>query len=719
MSPDELLEGLTEPQRRAVTHGNGPLLVLAGPGSGKTRVITHRAAYLAQTATDAYHLLAITFTNKAANEMASRLDRLGVGAGMTCSTFHSLCARLLRMYHDRAGLQPNFTIFDTADQTAAMKDAIGRANLSTDHYPAAGILSIISRAKNDMVTADEMRVNARGFRDEVFADLYVGYDQILAEQNALDFDDLLIRAARLLSEHPDLRDQLEDRYRYVLVDEYQDTNRAQYLIARGLALKGANLCVTGDPDQSIYSWRGADIHNILQFEGDFPNATVVRLEQNYRSTPRILAAADALIANNHKRKEKALWTENADGPAVRVGECEDQHAEAGFIAREIRRHVEEGGRFGDVAIFYRINALSRNLEMALRGAQIPYQIARGVAFYQRREIKDVLAYLRVAANPRDQVSLLRIINVPTRGIGKTTVDHLVAAATRTGQTVLEVLAKPDQVPGVSRAERHLKSFAVLMSDLATTVRHGLLKDAVEFVVRNSGLIAMWDKGEDNDALANVEELINAAAEYDQQHLDGSGSLTDWLQGISLVSDVDAIDEESGAVTMMTLHAAKGLEFDTVFLTGLEQGLLPHERSAMDLFELEEERRLCFVGMTRARRRLTLTHARWRDFRGMSERRAKSQFLHELPKRGIEKLRIDISGAGAGEDEEPDMPASSVDYLAWRKGQLVRSARYGIGRLLWIQPRNRQTYAGVKFTSFGEKTLVLEYANLELVEEEAD
>ena len=716
MPGEEFLSGLTEPQREAVAHVDGPLLVIAGPGSGKTRVITHRAAYLVCTVASPHQVLAITFTNKAAGEMASRMARLGV-SGVTCCTFHSLCARLLRIHHDRAGLQSNYSIFDDADQLRAMKEAVRRVDLSADNFPPRAMLTVVSRAKNDMCPPERFKAEARGWQNKKVADLYAAYNAVLAEQNAVDFDDLLVKTAHLLGDHPDVREQLERRYRYVLVDEYQDTNHAQYLIAHGLALEHKNLCVTGDPDQSIYAWRGADIGNILEFERDYPDAKVVRLEQNYRSTPQILAAADAVIANNRMRKHKKLWTHNPDGPQVRVAECEDQRAEADFVAREVRRHVEAGGRFGDVAVFYRINALSRNLESALRDAQIPYQVARGVAFFQRKEIKNILAYLKVAVNPQDAVSLERIINTPSRGIGKATVERIFKHAAGAGQSPMQALADPERIEGVSRALRHLKSFATLMADLVAAVHHGTVQDAVEFVVRNSGLIAMWSAENDEDALANADELITAAAEYDRQHPEGDGSVAEWLQQIALVSDVDAIDETLGAVTLMTMHSAKGLEFDTVFMVGMEDGLMPHERSIIERADAEEERRLCFVGMTRTKRVLVMTWAKWRELRGISERRLKSLFLRELPDEQIEWLDVGTDGENRydTEDNDPDVPASSADFVEWRKGQMVRHPQYGIGRLLWIEPRNRKTRAGIYFDQHGEITLILEYADLELIE----
>ncbi|NLX22001.1 MAG: UvrD-helicase domain-containing protein [Phycisphaerae bacterium] len=715
MSPERLLEGLTQPQREAVMHRDGPLLVLAGPGSGKTRVITHRAAYLACTATGPEHILTITFTNKAAGEMAERMAGLGLGRGVTCCTFHAFCARLLRIYHEQAGLGANFSIYDDGDQVGAMREALARLDLSSENFTPGAVLGAISRAKNEMCTPAEFRAQRQGWQDRKIADIFDTYQKVLTEQNAVDFDDLLVKAAMLLGEHPELRERLEDRYRYVLVDEYQDTNRAQYLIARGLCLERGNLCVTGDPDQSIYAWRGADIGNILAFEEDFPAARVVRLEENYRSTPQILGAAGALITHNRRRKVKALLTTKGDGRAVWVVECEDERAEAAYIASQIVQHAEQGGSYRDVAVFYRVNALTRSLEGALLDARVPYQIARGVAFYQRKEIKDVLAYLRLAANPQDLAAFKRIINVPARGLGKVTVERVLARVYETGRPVLQVLADPDSIPGTKKAGAALRSFAGLMCGIRRAAEGPSVKDAVEYVTRHSGLIATWDGDSGNDALENVNELINAAAEYDRQHVEG-GSVTGWLEQVSLVSDVDAIEEGAGAVTLMTLHAAKGLEFDVVYVAGVEHGLLPHERGNKELADVEEERRLLFVGMTRARRELTLSCARWRAVKGRFERRTTSLFLTELPREGVERTTLSAEGTGAdGGPREVVMPPEAVEYASWRKGQLVRHAEYGLGRVQWIQPRTGGLYAGVTFSDCGQKTLALKHAPLELVD----
>ena len=767
---EELLEHLTEPQREAVTHVHGPLLVVAGPGSGKTRVITHRAAYLARTVTRPWNILAITFTNKAANEMSLRMARLGVGGdsggsesmggwnarggstgrgrnvgGVTCSTFHAFCARMLRIHGERVGLANHFSIFDDADQTAAIKLAIEMAGgTKVEQFTPGNLLNAISKAKNDMVTAAAYAEQARDWNERIIAPIYEAYEKILLDQNAVDFDDLLLKTARLLGDHEDLRDQLEQRYQFVLVDEYQDTNKAQYLIARGLCLRNENLCVTGDPDQSIYGWRGANIHNILQFEEDFPNAKVVRLEQNYRSTPQILSAADAVIQHNEKRKVKKLWTDNENGPEVRVAECEDANAEAAFIASEIRNLVQAGGTYGQVAIFYRANYLSRVLEIAMRNAHVPYQIARGVAFFQRKEIKDTLAYLRLVANPQDQVALQRIINVPARGIGDVTVERLLHHAQQTGQPALSLLQQPEQIAGIAgitaRASAALKEFARLIGEIRSAIEAGQLQEALEQTVQQTGLIAMWSKTQDDEAIENVNELISFAAEFDRQHSitdaeappsPGLQKLTDWLQQISLVADQDAIDAELGAVTLMTLHAAKGLEFDTVFIAGLEEGLLPHERSKKE-GDIEEERRLFFVGMTRARRALTITRARWRDFRGMTQRTSQSVFLTELPREGV--VRVDVGedgtlcydseakGQGQGRGRGRSSVASDEDDVDnrfdpqhWQPGRFVRHKQYGIGRLLWARSQGKQTYVGVQFAAYGEKTFRLDLAPLEPVD----
>ncbi|MFQ5415320.1 MAG: ATP-dependent helicase, partial [Phycisphaerae bacterium] len=622
---DRLLSGLTAPQRDAVMHTDGPLLVLAGAGSGKTRVITRRAAYLACTVTRARHILAITFTNKAAGEMRERIDALGVAPGMTICTFHAFCAKMLRWHHDRAGVSPHFTIADREDRRKLLKQAVEACDLSATNWPAARVEQRISRAKNAMQSAEAFAADAVEWQDRTIARIYAAYERLLAENACLDFDDLLMRFAGLVQRDNGLRDQLEHRFRYVLVDEYQDTNASQYQIARCLTLDRRNLCVTGDPDQAIYRWRGADIENILSFERDYPDAKVVRLEQNYRSTKRILSAAERLIAGNVQRKAKRLWTDNDDGPRVRVLEFETADEEAQSVADDIAQCIARDASPRDVAVFYRVNALSRAIEEALIRAGVPYQVARGVAFYNRKEIKDVLAYLRVLVNPADEVSLLRIINTPARGIGATTIERLTARARRSGARVFDVLMGSGDLADLGRSAGKVRAFAALLQALAPATKQRP-RAALEQVVSRSGLRAMYGDIRDGDGGpgANIDELISAAAQF--QADDPDATLIDWLEHTALLGDVDGVRDEAGCVTLMTLHAAKGLEFPIVFMIGLEDGMLPFQRRDDTDCDEEEERRLCFVGMTRAKRRLTLCRARYRMLRGRSECTTRSRFL---------------------------------------------------------------------------------------------
>ncbi len=711
-NPDDLLTDLTPPQIEAVTHRDGPLLVLAGAGSGKTRTITRRVAYLARTGVPARNILAITFTNKAANEMRERIVAAGVGRGPTVCTFHALCARLLREHADRADLPKNYSIFDQSDRLKAIREAVARAELAAERFVPSAVEGVISQAKNQLETAAVYTAEASDWPSRTLARVYTAYEALLAEQNALDFDDLLMRMALLLRRDEELRDRLEDRFRYVLIDEYQDTNHAQYVIAHQLAVKHQNICATGDPDQSIYAWRGADISNIMEFEQDYPQAKVVRLEQNYRSTKAILSAASRLIAANVQRRTKGLWTENPQGDPVRVVECVDADDEADFVAETIAEMA--GSRpLSDIAIFYRVNAMTRVLEEALLREGIAYQIARGVEFYNRKEIKDALAYLRIIVNPADEVSLLRIINDPPRGIGKTSVDRLVAQARASGQTVFEAALQADRIDALKRSAPKVKAFAEMVQEWQQQ-SDAPVRRMLEEMLLDSGMQGVLDRaGLESDQVANVNELITAAQEYDQANPDGS--LTEWLQQISLVSDVDSVDESSGAVTLMTLHAAKGLEFPVVLIVGLEDGLLPHARALAlraDPSEMEEERRLCFVGMTRAQQVLIMSRARYRTLRGVTERMTQSRFLAELP--GDETLTESRRESSDAFDEWSQAAPSEFSRL--RKGQLIRHPMFGFGRLTWIDPHGQRTRAGVRFTTGVEKTLILEYAKIQVIKE---
>jgi DNA helicase-2/ATP-dependent DNA helicase PcrA len=706
------LEDLSEPQREAVTHTDGPLLILAGPGSGKTRVVTRRAVHLAQTVTSPVHVLAVTFTNKAAREMQDRIGALGVEEGMTVGTFHSLCARLLRRYHDRAGVPRNYTIFDTDDRRKLVKQAIGRCDLSTDNWSPSMVEREIGLAKNAMLTAEDFAAKDIDWRQRTLATIYTAYEALLEEMGGLDFDDLLMRMALLLEQDADLRDVLEDRFRYVLIDEYQDTNVAQYRIARDLTRKRKNLCATGDPDQSIYGWRGANIENILGFERDYPEAKVVRLEQNYRSTQRILSAADAVIAGNTRRKEKTLWTNNDEGPAVRMAEVESGDDEAALIASEIARQGRERGTVGDTAVFYRVNSLSRLIEEALIREGVAYQIARGVEFYSRKEIKDVLAYLRVLVNPSDEVAVLRIINTPPRGIGSTTINRLVEHARTTGRRIYDIVTGGDDLAPLGRSAGKVREFGELLGRLAKALDRPA-REAVEFIVSHSGLRALYGAAADADGrpIENIEELINAAFEFQQEH--EGATVLDWLEHTALLSDVDTLKDERGCVTLSTLHAAKGLEFSDVYVTGLEEGLLPLRRRDDDEIDIEEERRLLFVGMTRAKRRLTLSRARYRMMRGVTERTVRSPFVDELPGDQIEWVASDDrpkrARAGVPSGHLPE------DIDRWEIGTLVQHARYGLGQIVGMHRGARRTHVDVQFKDGSRRSWVLEFAQLERVD----
>jgi len=711
---ESLLSELNEPQQRAVVHTDGPLLILAGPGSGKTRVVTRRAAHLARTITQPWHVLAVTFTNKAAREMQERIAALGVPTGMTVTTFHALGARLLRQYHDRAGITRDFTIFDTDDRRKVIKEAVERCDLSSTNWPAPMIEREISLSKGNLQTAEEFAASDVDWRQRTIARIFGEYERLLARNVALDFDDLLMRPTRLLMSDEELRQVLESRFQYVLIDEYQDTNAAQYRLARLLTQGHRNLCATGDPDQSIYGWRGADVENILRFESDYPEAAVVRLEQNYRSTQRILAAADRLVAANTRRKAKSLWTTNEEGAMVRVVECETAEEEAADLCRQIGQTIRAGSSPNDIAVFYRVNSLSRTIEEALIRAGIPYQIARGVEFYRRKEIKDVLAYLRVLVNPADEVSLLRIINTPARGIGDTTIERLTQLARSTHRRLIDVIAQPTDASALGRAGSKVVEFSSLLSKL-TEVLSWPAAQAIEHVVSHSGLRASYSGISDVEGgpIQNIDELVSAASDFAREH--PSATLQDWLEHTALISDVDAIHDQRAAVTLMTLHAAKGLEFPVVHMIGLENGLLPLRRNGEEGDE-EEERRLCFVGMTRARKHLTMSRARYRMLRGITERTVRSPFLDQLPREGVEWIGVEERGSHAKEGASPTTGRGlPEDIELWAVGTLVRHPLHGLGQVVSMNRGARRTHVEVQFQQGQTRSWVLEFAQLERVE----
>ena len=718
-SRERLLADLNEPQREAVLVADGPLLILAGPGSGKTRVITRRAAYLAATVTRPWHVLAITFTNKAAKELRERVDALAVGEGMTVGTFHAFCAKLLRIHGERAGIPKNFTIFDRDDRRKLFKQAIEVCGLSADNVTPAGVEQEISRAKNALIDAARFAEGAFDWRARIVGRVYEAYEKLLKDFSGLDFDDLLMRVALMLSRDAELRTTLENRYQYVLIDEYQDTNAAQYMIARLLTQERKNLCATGDPDQSIYGWRGADIGNILSFERDYPKAKVVRLEQNYRSTGKILAAADALIAENKQRKAKRLWTQNEPGPSVRVFEVEDGEEESDVVIADIAQQISGGVDPSQIAVFYRVNALSRTLEESLLHRGLRYQIARGVEFYNRKEIKDVLAYLRVLVNPADEVALLRIINTPPRGIGTTTIKRLEERAKSGGRRLFDAVCDAELTATLARSGEKVRQFAELLRELSAAMTLSPSK-ALEAVISKSGLRALYHQQREIDdaPLANLDELISAASSFESEQPEAS--LIDWLEHAALVSDVDAVKSDEGRVTLMTLHAAKGLEFDCVYMIGLEDGLLPFRREFGDGGDVdeEEERRLVFVGMTRARKRLTLSRARYRMQRGVTQRTTRSPFLDELPSQGVEWIDDDAVAPTAPRRRSPEFSAPSGnlpdDIEQWTIGTLVQHPDHGLGRVLSIHRAATRTHVDVQFKNGGRKSWVLEFADLKRV-----
>jgi DNA helicase-2/ATP-dependent DNA helicase PcrA len=631
-------DDLTPSQRRAVEHTEGPLLVVAGPGSGKTRVITRRIARIVEQGTPASNILALTFTNKAAGEMAERVARLIPGTRVWVSTFHRFCARLLRRRAEAVGLKPNFTILDAADQRRLVREIVRSLNFDSVHFPPERIADRISRAKNDLLTAErfqkglEERVGT--LMDSVVAKVYPEYQRRLLDSNAVDFDDLLLWVVRVLEDNEEIRRDLDEHFRYVLVDEYQDTNRSQYAIVSALSRDFPNLCVTGDPDQSIYGWRGARIENILRFEADYPSAAVIRLEENFRSTKSILRAADALIAHNVRRKAKTMRTANPEGQPVELLRFDDAQAEAEGVSQAIRLGAETGQlRYSDVAIFYRINALSREFEIAFARNRVPFQVAAGQAFYDRTEVKDVLAYLRLIANPQDRSAFLRIVNVPARGIGKKSLDRLTASADAQRMPLLAAAEKAATIPGIPRkGAQELAHFAQVIGELGAK-QIVSLAGFLELVLQRTQYLEQWRESpteQDQQREANVEELLNAAAQYDLVERDNP-TLEGFLETTALVSDIDSVDEAAERVTLMTLHAAKGLEFPIVYLVGVEQRLLPYERALQsdDPGEYEEERRLMFVGMTRARERLWLTRTQMRAVRGQRLASIPSEFLREV------------------------------------------------------------------------------------------
>ena len=638
LAKEDILASLTASQNAAVCHVDGPLMILAGPGSGKTRVVTHRIAHLLAEGVPARQLLALTFTNKAADEMRLRLDRLAPRQPVWMGTFHRFCSRLLRQHANLVGLSENFSIYDTSDSAKLLAQVVDETEVELTHITPAQVAQEISRAKGSLLTADQYAPRPGRALGTVVQQLYPLYQKRLLLANAVDFDDLLLHVAMMLRGNPELRRTLDERYQYILVDEYQDTNFAQYAIVRALSQDYPNLAVTGDPDQSIYGWRGADLNNILDFEQDFPSVKVVRLEQNYRSTQKILRVADQLIANNVRRKHKELFTDNPEGAPVRLIVYPTSRDEAEHITAQIADQIRLGHRRArDFAIFYRVNSLSRSLENALRNAAVPYQIIKGLEFYQRKEIKDVIAYLHLLNNPRNDVAFLRIINTPPRRIGKTTIKRVAEHARRYGLSLLDAAREAGLIEALNKRAATAVAAFVAMIDRLGLVVHRPLEEVIGQLLSEAGYFE-WLKHseheEDIERLANVQELLTAAREFDEQH-PSDCPLEEFLEQVALVSDTDDWESENDKVSLMTLHAAKGLEFPVVFITAVEEGTLPHERSREDSDQLEEERRLLFVGITRAEEELQISLAAYRFTRGSQRMAIPSSFLMELPREEME------------------------------------------------------------------------------------
>ena len=740
-SDEDLLRDLTPSQRQAVTHDTGPLLILAGAGSGKTRVITRRVAFLLQQGVRPGSILAITFTNKAAGEMRARVETLVPGNRVWVSTFHSLGARLLRQYADRLGFDKNFTIYDVDDRNKLVKGAMATCDLDNGKFTPDRMAGAISKAKNALLTPKMFDAQANDFFSQSVAKVYFIYEKRLRAANGMDFDDLLYLPAMALRHNEEFRADLDGRFKYVLIDEYQDTNSAQYEIARRLSIHHPNLCVVGDPDQSIYKWRGSDIRNILDFERDFSAAKVITLEQNYRSTKAILDAASLLIDRNKQRKKKKLITENPQGDPVRVLTYDNGLDEAEGVVLRIRDAVQRGeAKYRDHAIFLRINALSRSLESAFVKHGVPFQIVRGLAFFDRKENRDVLAYLRLIVNPLDIVSFQRVVNEPARGVGKVSLDRLLHYAADLEIGALEAAANVRKIPEIKgKASSSLFDFAVMLAELRKHLEEPP-HELIRLVLDKTGyrkMLADSNEEEDADRLANIEELITAAKQFHDE--DANRTLTDFLEQISLASDVDAWDENADHVSVMTLHAAKGLEFPIVYMLAVEQGLLPHERSLNKDEDVEEERRLCFVGMTRAMRQLHMCHARLREFRGQAMYAVASMFLEELPK-DVEHIDYSASknvGRSAIEGWRSKVrdTASSAGYASipsakpkpvkpgalpsgsdgqYNVGMIVQHESYGLGKVTDVSGSGAMRKMKIRFAVGGEKTFIVDKVSLKVI-----
>ena len=730
----DLLQGLNEAQRQAVVHGEGPMLVLAGPGSGKTRVITHRIAYLiSERSVAAGEIAAVTFTNKAAEEMRRRIEELRPGDRPWVSTFHSLCARLLRRYGDRVGVERGYSILDQSDRGKLITEVMKEIDLDPVLYPPGGVERRISQLKNDLVGPEQFAKDANEVHDRIVAQVYPRVQERLRERNVVDFDDLLMLVVELLRTRPEVRSELDARFRFVLVDEYQDTNLAQYAIARGLSVDHPNLCVTGDPDQSIYGWRGANLGNILHFEDDFPGAEVVRLEQNYRSTGHILSLANQLIRNNNQRKHKELRTDNPIGSKAIVYCHKDDATEANSVAETIRNAVDSARRrYRDFAVFVRTIGLTRSLEAAFRARHIPYQVVGGYSFFERQEVRDLIAYARVTLNPRDDSAFERIVNRPARGIGSTSLQRLKAYARDRGLSLSSASREASKVPGLKgKPLAALKRFAGLLDDLAGVIERRP-HEALEAILERTQYRDMLEAGDEEEQqrrLGNLDDMLGGAAAFERE--EPEATLIDFLESVSLASPTDERDGEADQATIMTLHAAKGLEFPVVFMVAFEEDILPHQRSVEEGNE-EEERRLAFVGITRAREELILSYVRRRMLHGRISCPLPSPFLGELPEDSLRREDIaetwQAYSEAAPDDEcqesfyeEPSIQivrGASTPSVAdrYHRGMLVQHPVYGQGVVVELEGVGDARKGTIRFPD-SLKRFVLALSPLEPVSSE--
>ena len=723
---NSLLTGLNKEQQQAVQYTEGPLLILAGAGSGKTKVLTVRIAHLLAQGVNPYEILAITFTNKAAKEMKSRVEGLvgDVANRIWLSTFHSFCAKFLRFELDNfLGYNSNFTIYDTSDSQAVIKAALKALNLDDKYYPVGAMIGAISDAKNKLLFASDFRKQARDFYQQKVSDVYEYYERELRKNNALDFDDLLLVAVKLLQSNEAVLDKYSKRFRYVMIDEYQDTNHAQYLLAKLLASHWKNIAVVGDADQSIYAWRGADIQNILDFEKDYPNCTSIKLEQNYRSTKIILDAANAVIENNEGRPKKNLWTDKTEGAKIQHFTAQSEHEEAAFIGDTIaKKHDIHGVPYGDMAILYRTNAQSRVLEEALIKRALPYTMVGGTKFYDRKEIKDVLAYLRVLYNPFDDLSLLRIINVPKRSIGATTVAKLQDYARANGTSLFMTLTQLHLVDTIKgKTKEKLEEFGILIFTLVAEMEDRTVLDILESILDRTGYLAQLEESTDPQDQAraeNIGELLSVAKDF--QDTNPTGTVEDFLEQVALVNDVDSFEQEESKVTLMTLHAAKGLEFPIVFLGGLEEGLFPHSRTLMNPEEIEEERRLAYVGITRAEKELYISNATTRTVFGRTSSYLPSRFIDEIPEELVDGLRAkrkvpdDIKRHVPQHMSVTSRPVTKPivrnEVIAdWKVGDTAIHSKWGNGKVINVAGEGAGMKLTIEFPTQGVRVVMAKFA----------